>query len=218
MLVVFIRSIILYIAVLIALRVMGKGEIAEMNAFDLVITLLLSEVAAIPMQDNSIPIIYGISSITLVFIEILISYIALKSRTVSRILSGSPTVLINKSKLNYKQLKKERISIEELLESLRSQGYFNLKDVQYALLETDGNLSIVPSPSYDSSKATDFKHLPIPVIIDGKVIKDNLNELNKDEKWILKTLKSKNIKKVKDVLIFMIDENDDIFIQRKKNK
>ena len=195
MLVVFIRSIILYIAVLIALRVMGKGEIAEMNAFDLVITLLLSEV---------------------VFIEILISYIALKSRTVSRILSGSPTVLINKSKLNYKQLKKERISIEELLESLRSQGYFNLKDVQYALLETDGNLSIVPSPSYDSSKATDFKHLPIPVIIDGKVIKDNLNELNKDEKWILKTLKSKNIKKVKDVLIFMIDENDDIFIQRKK--
>ena len=213
MLVVFIRSIILYIAVLIALRVMGKGEIAEMNAFDLVITLLLSEVAAIPMQDNSIPIIYGISSITaLVFIEILISYIALKSR----ILSGSPTVLINKSKLNYKQLKKERISIEELLESLRSQGYFNLKDVQYALLETDGNLSIVPSPSYDSSKATDFKHLPIPVIIDGKVIKDNLNELNKDEKWILKTLKSKNIKKVKDVLIFMIDENDDIFIQRKK--
>ena len=211
MLVVFIRSIILYIAVLIALRVMGKGEIAEMNAFDLVITLLLSEVAAIPMQDNSIPIIYGISSITaLVFIEILISYIALKSRTVSKILSGSPTVLINKSKLNYKQLKKERISIEELLESLRSQGYFNLKD------ETDGNLSIVPSPSYDSSKATDFKHLPIPVIIDGKVIKDNLNELNKDEKWILKTLKSKNIKKVKDVLIFMIDENDDIFIQRKK--
>ena len=207
MLVVFIRSIILYIAVLIALRVMGKGEIAEMNAFDLVITLLLSEVAAIPMQDNSIPIIYGISSIT---------YIALKSRTVIKILSGSPTVLINKSKLNYKQLKKERISIEELLESLRSQGYFNLKDVQYALLETDGNLSIVPSPSYDSSKATDFKHLPIPVIIDGKVIKDNLNELNKDEKWILKTLKSKNIKKVKDVLIFMIDENDDIFIQRKK--
>lgn len=217
MLVVFIRSIILYIAVLIALRVMGKGEIAEMNAFDLVITLLLSEVAAIPMQDNSIPIIYGISSITsLVFIEILISYIALKSRTVSKILSGSPTVLINKSKLNYKQLKKERISIEELLESLRSQGYFNLKDVQYALLETDGNLSIVPAPSYDSSKATVFKHLPIPVIIDGKVIKDNLNELNKDEKWILKTLKSKNIKKVKDVLIFMIDENDDIFIQRKK--
>ena len=124
MLVVFIRSIILYIAVLIALRVMGKGEIAEMNAFDLVITLLLSEVAAIPMQDNSIPIIYGISSITaLVFIEILISYIALKSRTVSRILSGSPTVLINKSKLNYKQLKKNVYLLRSCL------SHYVLKDI-----------------------------------------------------------------------------------------
>lgn len=124
MLVVFIRSIILYIAVLIALRVMGKGEIAEMNAFDLVITLLLSEVAAIPMQDNSIPIIYGISSITaLVFIEILISYIALKSRTVSKILSGSPTVLINKSKLNYKQLKKNVYLLRSCL------SHYVLKDI-----------------------------------------------------------------------------------------
>ncbi|MBQ6630961.1 MAG: DUF421 domain-containing protein [Romboutsia sp.] len=216
MLVVFIRSIILYVAVLIALRIMGKGEIAEMNAFDLVITLLIAEVAAIPMQDNSIPMIYGIASITgLVFIEILISFIALKSRTISKFLSGSPTVLISKSKLNYKQLKKERVSIEELLEELRTQGYFNIKDVQYAILETDGNLSIVPSTSYDSSKTSDFKHLPLPVIIDGKIVKDNLKELNKDDKWISKILKSNNIKGVKDILICIIDENDEIFIQRK---
>ena len=160
MLVVFIRSIILYLTVLIALRVMGKGEIAEMNAFDLVITLLIAEVAAIPMQDNSIPMIYGVASITgLVFIEILISYITLKSRTISKILSGSSAILIDKNKLDYKQLKKERISIEELLEELRTQGYFSLKDIQYAILETDGDLSIVPSPSYDSSKTSEFKQL-----------------------------------------------------------
>lgn len=219
MLVVLIRSIILYIAVLISLRVMGKGEIAEMNAFDLVITLLLAEVCAIPMQDNSIPMIYGISSITaLVFVEILISYISLKSRTISKILSGSPAILINKNQLNYKQLKKERISIEELLEELRSQGYFNIKDVQYAILETDGDLSIIPSPSYDSSKIPNFKHLPLPVIIDGKIIKSNLNELNKDDKWILKTLKSNNIKSIKDVLICIVDENDEVIIQRKNTK
>lgn len=218
MLVVFIRSIILYIAVLIALRVMGKGEIAEMNAFDLVITLLIAEVAAIPMQDNSIPMIYGISSITgLVFLEILISFITLKSRTISKFLSGSPTILISKSKLNYKQLKKERISIEELLEELRTQGYFNIKDIQYAILETDGNLSIVPSSSYNSSKTNDFKHLPLPVIIDGKIVKDNLKELNKDDKYISKILKSNNIKTVKDILICIIDESDKVFIQRKKD-
>ena len=216
MLVVFIRTIILYISVLIALRIMGKGEIAEMNAFDLVITLLVAEVAAIPMQDNSIPLIYGIASITgLIFIEILISYISLKSRTISKILSGNPAILISKNNLNYKQLKKERISIEELLEELRTQGYFNLRDVQYAILETDGDLSIVPSPSYDSSKTSDFKHLPLPVIIDGKIVKDNLNELNKDDKYISKILKSNNIKSAKDVLICIVDENDDIFIQKK---
>ena len=216
MLVVFIRTIILYISVLIALRIMGKGEIAEMNAFDLVITLLIAEVAAIPMQDNSIPLIYGIASITgLIFIEILISYISLKSRTISKILSGNPAILISKNNLNYKQLKKERISIEELLEELRTQGYFNLRDVQYAILETDGDLSIVPSPSYDSSKTSDFKHLPLPVIIDGKIVKDNLNKLNKDDKYISKILKSNNIKSTKDVLICIVDENDDIFIQKK---
>ena len=215
MLVVLIRSIILYVAVLIALRVMGKGEIAEMNAFDLVITLLIAEVAAIPMQNNAIPIISSITG--LVFIEVLISYITLKSRTVSKILSGSPAVLISKNKLNYKQLKKERITIEELLEELRSQGYFNLKEVQYAILETDGDLSIVPSTSYDPNKTNDFKHLPLPIIIDGKVIKDNLNEINKDNRWILNILKSNHIKKIKDILICIVDENDEVFIQRKKD-
>lgn len=218
MLVVLIRSIILYISVLIALRVMGKGGIAEMNAFDLVITLLIAEVAAIPMQDNNIPMLYGIASITgLVFLEILISYISLKSRTMSKILSGSPAILIDKSKLNYKQLKKERVSIEELLEELRTQGYFNLKEVQYAILETSGDLSIVPSTSYDPNKTNTFKHLPLPVIIDGKIIKENLSEINKDDKWLFKILKSNNIKRIKDVLICIIDENDEIIIQRKND-
>lgn len=218
MLIVFFRSIILYIAVLLALRVMGKGEIAEMNAFDLVITLLLAEVASIPMQDNSIPMVYGIASITgLVFLEVFISYITLKSRAMGRILSGSPAILIDKNKLNYKQLKKERISILELLEELRKQGYFNLKEVQYAILETDGNLSVVPSIYYDPNKITNFKHLPLSVIIDGKIIKHNLNDLNKDEKWIYEILKDKHIKNIKDVLICIIDENDEVFIQTKND-
>lgn len=218
MLVVFIRSIILYIAVLFALRVMGKGEIAEMNAFDLVITLLIAEVAAIPMQDNNIPMLYGVASITgLVFLEVFISYITLKSRTMSKILSGSSAILIDKGKLNYKQLKKERVSIEELLEELRTQGYFNLKEVQYAILETSGDLSVVPSTSCNPNKTNAFKHLPLPVIIDGKIIKDNLNKLNKDDKWILKILKHNNVKRIKDILICMIDENDEVLIQRKND-
>ena len=112
MLVVFIRSIILYVAVLISLRVMGKGEIAEMNCFDLVITLLIAEVASTPMENNDIPMLYGVAALTgLIFMQTLISLLGLKFRSVGRIVSGKPSILIDKGKIDYKMLKKEKITI-----------------------------------------------------------------------------------------------------------
>ncbi|WP_042274877.1 DUF421 domain-containing protein [Faecalimicrobium dakarense] len=216
MVIVLIRSIILYIAVLISLRVMGKGEIAEMNAFDLVITLLLAEVAAIPMENNNIPILYGIASITgLVFMQTFISYFALKSRRLSSFLSGKPAILINKGKIDYKVLKKERITIDEIFEQLRVQGFFNIEDVQYAILETDGNLSVIPSPTNDSNSSKEFKHLPISLIIDGQIINNSLKSVYKDKDWLFDILKSNNINNYKDVLVCILDEDDNIFIQRK---
>lgn len=218
MITVFIRSIILYIALLISLRIMGKGEIAEMNSFDLVITFLLAEVASIPMENNNIPLLYGIASITaLVLMQAFISYFALKSRKVSTLLSGKPSILINKGKIDYKELKKERISIDEIFEQLRIQGYFNINDIQYAILETDGNLSVVPSTSYEDNQFKDFKHLPIPLIIDGKIINDSLKSIKKDKKWILNLLSSYHISNYKDVLVCILDEDDKIFIQKKEN-
>ncbi|WP_312287762.1 DUF421 domain-containing protein, partial [Terrisporobacter sp.] len=122
MLVVFIRSIILYIAVLVSLRIMGKGEIAEMNCFDLVITLLIAEVASTPMENNDIPMLYGIAALTgLVFMQTLISILGLKSKFIGRLVSGKPSILINKGKIDYNALKKEKITINELLEQLRVQ-------------------------------------------------------------------------------------------------
>lgn len=216
MVIVLIRSIILYIAVLISLRVMGKGEIAEMNAFDLVITFLLAEVASIPMENNNIPIIYGIASITgLVFMQTFISYFALKSRRLSSFLSGKPAILINKGKIDYKVLKKERITIDEIFEQLRVQGFFTIKDVQYAILETDGNLSVIPAPNFDNSSCKEFKHLPISLIIDGQIINNSLKSVYKDKEWLFDILKSNNIDNYKDVLICILDEDDNIFIQRK---
>lgn len=217
MLVVLIRSIILYIVVLISIRIMGKAEIAEMNSFDLVITLLIAEVAAVPMENNNIPMIYGIASLTgLVFVQTLVSYLALKNRKISTFLSGKPTVLINKGCIEYKQLKKERITLDELLEQLRIQGYFNLKDVQYAILETDGDLSIVPSPSYNSTPSKQFKHLPISLILDGKILKEGLDLADKDTDWLYGMLKSNHIENAKDVLICILDENDKLYIQPKQ--
>ena len=216
MITVLIRSIILYISLLISLRVMGKGEIAEMNSFDLVITFLLAEVASIPMENNNIPILYGIASITaLAFMQTFISYFALKNKKMRNLLSGKPSILINKGKIDYEQLKKERISIYEILEQLRIQGYFNLKDVQYVILETSGDLSIVPSPSYEDNQFKNFKHLPVSLIIDGQIINNSLKSIKKDRKWLLNKLISYNINNYKDVLVCILDEDDKIFIQKK---
>ena len=214
MVVVFLRSIVLYIAVLISMRIMGKGEIAEMNCFDLVITLLIAEVASLPMENNDIPMINGIAALTgLVAMQTIISFLSLKFRIV---LSGKPSILINKGEIDYKELKKERVSINELLEQLRIQGYFNIKYIQYAILETDGSLSIVPTSNYNSTPSRPFYHLPIPLILDGCVIKENLKQINKDEAWLDSILKSHEIKKAKEVLLCILDEYDKILIQKKK--
>ena len=216
MLVVFIRSIILYVAVLISLRVMGKGEIAEMNCFDLVITLLIAEVASTPMENNDIPLLNGIAAlIGLVFMQTIISVISIKCRPISRFVSGKPSILINKGKIDYKILKKEKITIDELLEQLRVQGYFNIKYVQYALLETDGNLSVVPTTNYNSTPSVEYKHMPISLIQDGKIIKDSLKSIQEDETWLNNILKSHHIDNIKDVLLCVLDEYDKIFIQKK---
>lgn len=218
MLVVFVRSIILYLAVLIALRVMGKGEIAEMNCFDLVITFLLAEVASIPMENNNIPMINGIASITgLVLMQTLISFLTLKSRKLNTFLSGKPSILIDKGKIIYKELKKEKVSIDELLEQLRVQGYFSIKDVQYAILETDGNLSVLPSAGYDSTPRANFRHLPLSLILDGSIINENLNIINKDIAWLNEVLKANNIASQTNVLLCVLDENDKVYIQLKQS-
>lgn len=217
MIVVLIRSILLYIVVLIGLRIMGKGEIAEMNSFDLVITLLIAEVAAVPMENNNIPIVNGIAAVTgLVFMQIVISYLALKSRTVRVFLSGKPSILIEKGEINFKILKKERVTIDELLEQLRILGYFKISDVQYAILETDGNLSVLPSSSYNSTPTCEFNHLPLSLIIDGQIINNNIKIINKDINWLFEILNSNQIENVRDVLLLTIDENDKVLIQKKK--
>lgn len=218
MITVFIRSIILYIAVLIALRAMGKSELSEMNSFELVITLLIAEVAAIPMEDNRIPLTYGIAAISgLVFIQISTSFITTKSTFFRSIVSGNPSVLINNGQIDYKNLKKESVTIEELLEALRIQGYFSLNDVKYAILETDGNLSILPSKDQNEEEVN-IKHLPIGVVYEGKIIKRNLKLVNKSEDWLIEKLKRKNINEYKNILICMIDEQDNLIIQMKDNK
>ena len=149
--------------------------------------------------------------------QTLISFLSIKFRWIGRIVSGKPSILINKGKIDYNELKKEKITINELLEQLRVQGHFNIKHIQYAILETDGNLSVVPASTYSSVPSRNFNHLPLSLIIEGKIIKTNLKILDKDEDWLINSLKSENIKSPKEVLLCILDEYDKLFIQKKSD-
>lgn len=217
MLIIFFRSIILYILVLLALRVMGKGEIAEMNCFDLVVTLLIADVVSVSIENNSIPILYSFAAVTgITFLQISISFLSLKNKKVGSLLSGGPSILIEKGKINQKSLKKERITIDELLEQLRVNGFFNISDVSYAILETDGQLSILPNPSYNDIPKKEYKHLPISLILDGVIMKENLSMVNKNMHWLNGVLNAHHIKSVDEVLLLVLDGYDKVFIQKNR--
>lgn len=148
MVIVFIRTAILYTIVVIVMRLMGKRQIGELQPYEFVITIMISDLASLPMQDTRFPLLLGIVPIiTLLVLKMLLSQVQLKSQYLRKIIDGEPTILIYKGKLNYYSLKSQQINIDELMEELRLLGYFNLTDIQAAILETNGKISILPSNS-----------------------------------------------------------------------
>ena len=144
MFIVMFRTIILYIIVVIAMRLMGKRQIGELQPFELVITIMISELASLPMQDVRIPLIHGIIPIiTLLVLEIIISLLELKSEAARAIFCGRPSILIKSGIIDVKELKCQRFNVTDLLEELRLQGYYNLEEIRYAILETNGQLSVI---------------------------------------------------------------------------
>ena len=222
MIIVFIRAILLYTAVLVSLRLMGKGELAEMQPYELVITLMMAELAALPMENVGAPLINGIVAIiTLLFVQVLISYITLKSEKARGIICGKPSILINKGKINEKELKKLRININDLMEQIRAKDYPSMGDVEFAILETSGELSVIPKEGKrpvaleDLNIKKDDEGLPRSLIIDGHVKDDNLKDLDLTRDWLDKKLKGHGIKNPNEVLFAFIDSNKKINIQKK---
>lgn len=205
MVIVFIRTAILYTIVVIVMRLMGKRQIGELQPYEFVITIMISDLASLPMQDTRFPLLLGIVPIvTLLLLKMLLSQIQLKSQYLRKIIDGEPTILIYKGKLNYQSLKTQQINIDELMEELRLLGYFDLTDIQAAILETNGKISILPSNSKGNN--TNKEPLLAKIIIsDGKINKNSLTSINKDKKWVENTLKNHNISSMKDVLIAMYD-------------
>ena len=182
------------------MRMMGKKQIGELEPFELVIALMISELATFPMQDIRIPILHAIIPIiTLLFLQVATSFIELKSEKARKILTGTPSILIKNGKIDIAELRYQRFNINDLLEELRLKGYFNLSDIQYAILETSGELSILPKTGQSNVTKDDLnltitqESLPIPLIMDGNINYKNLELLAKDETWLNSILKENNI-------------------------
>ena len=214
MFIVFIRTALLYALVIFTMRLMGKRQIGELQPYEFVITIMISDLAALPMQDTRFPLLLGVIPIvTLLLLKILLSLIELKSQKARKIIDGEPTILVYNKQINYSALKKQQINIDELMEELRLLGYFDLSNIQYAILENNGRLSVLPSNQSSSSSSSNNQSpsskkeplLPTILVSDGKINTNTLTSINKDEEWISNVLKNHNINSIKDVVIAMYD-------------
>ena len=222
MLATFIRSIILYIIVLIVMRLMGKREIGQLQPFELAIAIMIADLASIPMTDIGIPIFNGIIPILgLLVMHLLISVINLKSSKIREIICGKPEVLIYRGKIDEKAMKRERFSLNELEEKLRSNNVMNLGDVEYVILETSGDISVIQKPNKRNTIPEDFNIMPpyegiaYNLVIDGKVMYKNLRHINKSYQW-LKEQANKFQMQPEEALIITLNGKGDIFCQKKE--
>ena len=224
MLITLIRTIFLYILVLIVMRLMGKREIGQLQPFELAISIMIADLASIPMSDTGIPISNGIIPILgLLVMHLLISLINMKSIKAREIMCGKPSILIYRGKIDEKALKKERFTINELQERLRGNGVVNLGDVEYAILETSGQVTVIQKPSKRTTIPEDFnitpeyEGIPYDLVVDGKIMEENLKQIGKDEDWLKKQVRKFNLN-IEDALIVTYDGKQQIFCQGKEKE
>ena len=221
MLATFIRSIVLYIIVLIVMRLMGKREIGQLQPFELAIAIMIADLASIPMSDIGIPISNGIIPIMgLLVMHLAISILNLKSTRIRELICGKPTILIYEGRIDEKKLKKERFTLNELEEKLRSKNITNLGDVEFAILETSGDISVIQKPNKrntipeDFDIMPDYEGIPYNLVIDGKVMKENLKKIGKNYDWLKKQTNKFQINP-EEALIVTINAKGNVFCQKK---
>ncbi len=224
MTVTLIRASILYFVVIIFIRLMGKRQIAELQPSELVITMLVSEIASIPMQDNSIPILNSLVALfALVSFEIISSAISMKSPKIRSYLQGHPVIVVRDGVIDYKALKKLRMTVNDLICALRQKDVFDISQLSYAIFETNGNISVLLRPEYRTSTAEDVrvfpedKGMPFAVICDGEIIKEMVKESGYDENKIKKFAEECKIPFEK-MLIMCVDAKGVSFVAEREDK
>ena len=215
MVIIFIRSSLTFIILLVVMRLMGKRQIGEMQPFELVITLLIAELACIPMSDISVPLVYGIAAILAVFIfHQILSLLEQSSQFLKKTISGKPSLVLNKDGVDFEQLRKNNMDVEDLIESMRSAGYFSLDDLDYAIFESTGKLSAKEKENYEKKNSG----MPLLVICEGKFIENNLSFLKFTHNDVLKIINAHGSKNEKSVGVMTIDGNGKVYFQIEKKK
>ncbi|HUS88088.1 MAG TPA: DUF421 domain-containing protein [Desulfosporosinus sp.] len=223
MIIVVLRTLILYTLVIVALRLMGKREIGQLQPFELVVILMISDLAAIPSENVGIPLLSGIIPIlVLLLTSLTLAWISLKSEKARAIICGTPSILIQRGKILEEELKKNRYNLTDLLEELRIKNVPNIADVEFAVLETNGQLSVFPKSQKrptipeDFHITTKFEGLPLTIISDGKLNSKNLQQGNKDLTWLKGELKKQTIDKIENVLLASLDSSGTLYVQAKR--
>ena len=209
-LIVLFRTLFFYILILLIYRFMGKREIGQLGIIDLIVSILIAQFASISIEQREEPLlIFVFPTFLLLFIQMLMSYISLKSNKVRNLFDGTPSVIINGGLINYKEMVKQRYNMEDLLTQLRENGIRSIEEVDYAILETSGNLSVFKKDSLFLGE------YPLPVILDGKIDYDTLRQIKKSDSWIRKFLKSKSLS-LEDVF-YAFYRKDTLFIIKRSD-
>ncbi len=223
MLVIFFRTLILFFVVVVVMRVMGKRQIGQLQPFELVVAIMISELAAVPMQNIGIPLLNGIIPIvTLLIAQLTISFISIKSLAARSIICGKPSILIENGVINEKNLRSEMFTLNDLLEQLRIKNTLNISDVEFAILETNGQLSVIPKSQKRPANAEDLKlstkyeGLPLDLVIDGEVIIENLEKAELDIAWLKNELMKYQIENIENALFVSLDTNGNLYYQLKE--
>lgn len=220
----YIRTIVLYLVLVAVIRLMGKRQVGQMEPSEFVVTMLVANLASIPMQDEGVPLYSGLVPIlTVLGVELLLSAFSVGSVKFRRLLCGKPVILIENGRILQENLRKTRVTLDELTGHLREKDVLDIETVQYAILETNGNLSVFPFPKYRPASAMEAgiqakkQYLPVTVIGDGYLYRENLALAGKDEIWLERVLKEKEAMR-EDVWLLTVDGADRVVFLRKEQK
>ena len=222
---ILLRTVLIYFVVLLVMRFMGKREIGKLSIFDLVISVMVAEIAVIVIEDTKVPMLHGIlPMLALMIIQVGLAYVTLKNRKLRLLFDGKPSVIIAKGKLNRKTMAKQRYNLDDMMLQLRENQISAISDVEFAILETSGKLSVIKKDeSQQEEKGADtfppqfrYEILPIPLVMDGKIQHESLTKLEKNLFWLKNELRKKGVTDLKDVFLCTIDHKGQLFIDTER--